>query len=47
MEIDRKIKAIMKKYSYVHMNKPTVFQKREISTSKILGLKDKSKYNLI
>jgi hypothetical protein len=44
MEIDRKIKAIIKKYLYVDINKPNLFQKREISSSHILGLRDKSKF---
>jgi hypothetical protein len=44
MKICDKIKVIMRKYPYVNINKPTLEQKREISTSNILGLKDKSKF---
>jgi hypothetical protein len=45
MEIARKIKAIIKKYPYVGINKPTLIQKREIGISYILGIKNKSKFN--
>lgn len=44
MEIDRKIKAIIKKYPYVDINKPNLEQKREIASAYILGLRDKSKF---
>jgi hypothetical protein len=45
MQIDRRIKSIIRKYPYTPINKPTIGQKREMFISEIINTKSKVKFN--
>jgi len=45
MQIDRKIKSIIRKYPYTPINKPSISQKREMFISDIINTKSKVKFN--